>query len=60
MQISNDVWQALRRAVERDDDDTFETIVVALVRQCLRDESGRRAMAQRDRTGDPPWLANAR
>jgi len=52
--ISADVWAALRRAVERDDDDTFEMIITALVRQHLRDETARRAEAER--AAEVPYL----
>jgi hypothetical protein len=57
MNITPDVWQALRRAVERDDEDTFETIVLALVRQTLRDE--RADQAARRPIGQP-YLLNQR
>jgi len=60
MHISKSVWDALKRAVERDDQPTFTTLVEAIVHQHLRDERARQAAADRARSGDPPWLASCR
>ncbi len=58
--ISPDVWAALVRLAKADDREPFEQIVDALAAQALRDRAAAQAVAQRDRAGDPPWLANAR
>jgi len=54
MQISPAVWKELRQAVQFDDQTTCERLVTALVTQHLRDETARRAEA--DRAREVPFL----
>ncbi len=43
MKIDPKVWQALRRAAERDDQRTYEQLLTALVDAAVCDERGRQA-----------------
>ena len=57
MKISPSVWTALKLAAERNDQQTFEQLVLALADQAIRDERGRQAARQ---PTDQPFLASCR
>ncbi len=57
MKISASVWTALKVAVERDDQRTFEQLISALADQAIRNERAAQAARQ---DGEPAWIASCR
>ena len=60
MTIDPKVWTTLHAAAVRDDRETFDRLVDAIVAQRLRDQIAREAVARRDRAGDRAWIASCR